>query len=166
MPFTLGHPVYGGTETRFKKGHKLRVGMKHKPESIEKMVKNRTGKSMGESNPSWKGGVTKFIIKVKRLTEYKQWQKAVFNRDNFTCRNCGKRGGTKIPHHLKAFSYLLNKFKVKTIQDAKEYKALWDIDNGVTLCIPCHEKTPNYSWKAVKNPIDSTIYEPIMKGEN
>jgi hypothetical protein len=43
MPFTLRHPAYGGFETRFRKGHSLRVGMKHTEEFIKKMRESRKG---------------------------------------------------------------------------------------------------------------------------
>lgn len=168
MPFTKGHTLWkhpNSVKSQFKKGTSVRVGMKHSTESIEKIIKNRTGKSMGEKNPSWKGGITTFIIKVKRLTEHKQWQKRVLKRDNVTCRACGQKGGNKTPHHLIAFSYLLAQFNIKTIKQAKSCDFLWQIENGITLCSPCHEKTPNYSWKARVTPTDNTVYKPVQIGE-
>lgn len=140
------------------------TGKKHKKESIKKMVKNRIGKCRGKDNPSWKGGTTPLLNKIKRLTEYKQWQKSVYERDNFTCRKCRQRGGNKTSHHLKAFSYLVALYEIKNVKEARECVGLWEVENGVTLCIPCHRETPNFSWKARECPIDDTVYPPIQKG--
>lgn len=56
--------------------------------------------------------------------KYKDWRKAVFIRDNYTCVCCGKRGGELHAHHIENFS-------------SNEEKRL-DISNGVTMCFNCH----------------------------
>ena len=56
----------------------------------------------------------------------KKWSKAVKERDNYTCLRCSK----------KATGYNINAHHVIP----KEYylESAFDIDNGVTLCAPCH----------------------------
>lgn len=62
---------------------------------------------------------------VRRSTEYKNWRAAVFSRDNYTCQLCGARGVKINAHHIKPFA---------TFPDMRT-----DIDNGITLCVPCHK---------------------------
>lgn len=68
--------------------------------------------------------------KIMLTDEYKDWRKSVFTRDNYTCQQCGCNRGTFHAHHIKSF---------------KEHPDLiFDVDNGITLCINCHRKTK--SW--------------------
>jgi 5-methylcytosine-specific restriction endonuclease McrA len=85
----------------------------------------------GEANPSWKGGITPERQKLRYGKKNADWRKAVLERDNYTCRSCGARSepGKFVlmhAHHIKGFA---------------EYPELrFDIDNGMTLCVPCHFK--------------------------
>lgn len=64
----------------------------------------------------------------RNTPEYRQWRKAVFERDNYTCQRCGVKGGSLEAHH-----------KIPWIKD-KELR--FDVDNGLTLCVDCHKKIP------------------------
>jgi hypothetical protein len=109
-------------ETRAKMGN-ARRGI-HRPESAIRR---------GSNSNLWKGGVTPINILIRSSFEYKQWRKAVYERDNYTCQECHERGGKLHPHHIKSFS------------DYPELR--FDVSNGVTLCESCHKKTPNYGRK-------------------
>lgn len=61
---------------------------------------------------------------TRKDPRYKKWRSAVFNRDNYICNHCGKRGGDLEAHHIKAYA----KFK----------KERFNLNNGVTLCKKCH----------------------------
>jgi hypothetical protein len=100
----------------------------------------------GENNPRYKGdeATTKLKKRIIVLAEYKEWRNDVYNRDNFTCQSCNKRGGNLEVHHLKSFVDIYKEFNLKTIQDARNCKILWDISNGQTLCRKCHRKTDSY----------------------
>ncbi len=64
--------------------------------------------------------------------EYKKWRRAIFNRDNYTCQSCDKRGGDLEADLIKQYAF---------------YPDLrLDIDNGRTLCKSCHRKTPTYGF--------------------
>ena len=110
---------------------------------------HRTGRisRFGENAPSWKGGITKLNQSVRSLEKYKKWRKEVFIRDNFTCTNCGDRGYLNADH-IKPLYVLLEENNIKDTEQANSCDALWDIENGRTLCVPCHKKTDTYGGKA------------------
>ena len=128
----------GGNSTSFKKGHKVskktrEAVSKQNRERIytEKIRRNKhNGMTKGEKNHLWKGGITEMNDKIRTSLEYKLWRDAVYKRDNFTCRFCGKRGGDIEADHIKPFAH---------------YPELrFAIDNGRTLCKECHRKTETY----------------------
>jgi 5-methylcytosine-specific restriction endonuclease McrA len=74
--------------------------------------------------------------------DYEYWRNSVFERDNYTCVACGKTGGDLNAHHILNFS---------THEDLR-----FDIDNGVTLCVKCHNpKYPN-SFHAIYGERNNT----------
>lgn len=88
-------------------------------------------KQSGESHWNWRGGVSSENRRFRGTKAYKDWRESVFRRDNYTCQDCGIRGGVYLQaHHLKPFSNHEN--------------LRLSLDNGTTLCIDCHKKTPTY----------------------
>lgn len=75
----------------------------------------------GEDHPNWKGGVSK----DNRFTgEYKKWRLRVFVRDDYTCQICNATEVYLHADHIKSYA---------------DHPALrYNIDNGRTLCVPCH----------------------------
>lgn len=81
-------------------------------------------KISGKKHWNWRGGITARNMAIRNSLEYKIWRDAVYERDDFTCNRCKKRGGDLHAHHIKPFS---------------QFPELrFDIDNGMTLCRPCH----------------------------
>jgi len=64
--------------------------------------------------------------RIYSLDQYKIWRTSVFEKFNYTCCMCGKHGYMNA-HHI----YPKRDFPEK----------VFDINNGITLCSSCHEKT-------------------------
>lgn len=105
----------------------------------------------GNNNWNWKGGITSLKKRIITLPEYIEWRNLVYKRDDYTCQECGSTKSNNFNcHHLIPFSYILKVYNIKNIKNALDCKILWDINNGQTLCIPCHKKTDTYSIKVKK----------------
>jgi 5-methylcytosine-specific restriction endonuclease McrA len=76
---------------------------------------------------------------LRKSPYYKEWRKQVFERDNYTCQECRKKGGSLNAHHLKEFA------------DYPELR--FNVSNGKTLCRDCHEETKfgKKYWERRKN---------------
>jgi len=98
----------------------------------------------GKDSPAWKGGITPLRVKISCLNEYKSWRTKVFERDLYTCQECGQVGGSLQVHHIKSYSIIRQENNITSVDDALICDELWDVDNGQTLCINCHKKTNNY----------------------
>lgn len=78
----------------------------------------------------WKGGITKKVRLIRSGLEIKLWRESVFKRNNWTCQECGIRGGILDADHIKQFAY--------------HPDLRFVVGNGRTLCRECHRKTK--SW--------------------
>lgn len=94
---------------------------------------------LGDRNPAWRGG-TSFERGDRFATDYQRWRNKVFERDNMTCVLCGVNNPKPIhADHIKPF---------KDFIDLR-----FDVDNGRTLCAPCHyyvtfkkKMSPSNKW--------------------
>ncbi len=103
--------------------------------------------NIGEQNPNWKNGATTLSHKIRDLREYKIWRKSIFERDDYRCVHCKKRGGDKEAHHKdKSFADILSSNNVVSVKDAKLCEELWDINNGETVCVDCHIDIDEYRF--------------------
>lgn len=101
IPKNIDQFIEGGKKTRFKKGQ-----------------------MSGKKHHNWAGGVTPERTKIRNSYESIQWRNSVFERDNYTCVLCKKRGGDLVADHIKGFAL---------------YPELrFDLDNGRTLCKDCN----------------------------
>lgn len=104
----------------------------------------------GALTKTWRGGTSTLNQLIRSMPENRQWIKQCMYRDNYTCKSCGV--GAIIPnnfevHHIKSFAQIIKDNNILSIEDARNCLELWDNDNGVTLCKPCHKLTDNYSKK-------------------
>lgn len=115
-------------------------------------------KNCGENHKWWKGGRTSLTPKIKDSAEYRFWRMAVLRRDFFTCQLCGaknKKGEKYIFHvdHIYPFSKILDDYNITTLEEAIFCEALWDTENGRTLCKDCHKQTPTWGRNLTKNAL-------------
>ncbi len=87
----------------------------------------------GENHPLWMGGPDNEGDRLRKSRDYRIWRKSVFERDDYTCQVCDKRGVYLEVDHIKPFS-LYPELRLA-------------IDNGRTLCKDCHIQ---YGWRKRK----------------
>lgn len=103
------------------------------PEANRKKSEAQKGKPkpylQGEKNWKWIKDRTLVMEKhrVRGSLEWKQWRETIFARDNFTCKDCGATSCYLEPHHI--------------IPIRSDWSKLFNTNNGITLCRPCHKKT-------------------------
>jgi len=104
------------------------LGRKNSPETIEKMrIINRANARRGPDNPMWRGGYNTERRRLMQQFEYKNWRRSVFERDDYTCVECGARGVYLHAHHTVPWS----------VDETLRY----EVSNGQTMCRPCHHET-------------------------
>jgi hypothetical protein len=134
-------------EVRENSDWEYKSGHNHKGKSYEEMYGQekanniRTMRIKGKNHPNWKGGITSLKKKIRSLFQYRQWRSDIFTRDNWTCQECGKRSCYLEAHHLKPIAIIIQKYNINNLEDAILCEELWNINNGQTLCIDCHNKT-------------------------
>lgn len=122
-------------ETKEKIG-KFNRGRKRKPfteEHCKNISEAQKGiprlNKRGENCHLWKGGITDKNKKIRTSIEFKVWRETIFKRDKFLCQmpECSNSEKYLQAHHIRKFS---------------DYEDLrLDINNGITLCKDCHNKT-------------------------
>lgn len=92
----------------------------------------------GERHGRWNGG-TKIRKALRESFEYRNWRQAVFERDGWSCCDCGKHGGDLEVHHIKSFLAIILDNQIKSLDSAVSCQELWDTNNGLTVCYSCHK---------------------------
>ena len=64
---------------------------------------------------------------LRRSLEWTAWRSEIFERDLYTCKECGISGVYLEPHHI--------------IPIREDETKIFDVNNGITLCRNCHMKT-------------------------
>src|SRR3990167_1475609 len=101
--------------------------------------KNPNWGKFGPNHPKWTGR-TELTKLIRRCPKYKAWRFSIFQRDNFTCQLCFKKGVyLEADHYPIGFALILREYKVKTYQEAMNCTALWNA-LGRTLCSKCHPR--------------------------
>lgn len=136
-------PQFDGNTRGFKKGQKPHNAGTARPKPIcldcpknpvsiyakrcqECSYKHRRG----ENVYNWKGGIGQ---PFRKTGAYNKWRKAVYKRDNYTCQECFfvsyEKSKELDAHHI--IPHRLNP------------DLIFEVNNGITLCKDCHNKTRN-----------------------
>jgi hypothetical protein len=129
-----------------KKGYRLGIPRIKPNTGFIPWNKGLKGYNCRNKHYNWKGGIAKFDRLVRQIYEYKQWRSDVFQRDNWTCQTCGERGYLEA-HHIKEFHKILKENNIISLEEARKCNELWDLNNGVSLCIKCHNLTKKRGTK-------------------
>lgn len=80
----------------------------------------------GDKHPMWREDLTEEERQQRRdMHQQKLWRLQVYARDNYTCQKCGdSTGGNLNAHHI--------------VPHSADKTVAWDLDNGITMCKPCH----------------------------
>lgn len=79
-------------------------------------------------------GKTPLNKMLRESGAYKAWRTLVFERDDYTCKECEQRGGKLHADHIQPFAFFP--------------ELRFEVSNGRTLCVACHMKTPSYGGRA------------------
>lgn len=147
-----GDSIRGRVNPQLKKWratHEPWVGRKHTEEAkrrqsiahkgIKQSIATRIAQSarrQGIDVKDWQGFVSSVNELARRNGDYKLWRESVYERDNYTCQLCGKRGGILHPHHIKPFAIFP--------------ELRYEVSNGITLCAePCHQNTKGREYEYI-----------------
>jgi hypothetical protein len=86
-------------------------------------------KQTADKSHLWKGGKTNLHQIERTRAIYTKWRNDVFARDNFQCQDCGVRSGN-------GKRIILNAHHIRLFSEDEDKK--FAVDNGITLCKPCH----------------------------
>lgn len=118
-------------ETRFK----ISIANRGRRLSREECAR-RSVRFSGANSSLWKGGLTLENRRIRMSLEYREWRRAVYERDGYRCVIGGDCSGRLNADHIKPFS---------------AFPALrFDVSNGRTLCERHHRETPTFGYKSYK----------------
>ena len=151
------------------KGDNRRTGTKHKDETKRKIAEankmfwienpdklaERGKKIRGENHYNWKGGISDINKAVRLLDEYRRWVRDVKERDG-KCLTCGTDINLDV-HHKKPLIEIINENNIESVEQARECSALWDMENGQTICVRCHYALHGRKYS---EPLSGRKYHP------
>ena len=139
-----------GNTNGFKKGEKKPPRtLEHRLRLSESLLGRKTW-NKGKKNPersgmahhNWKGGITPINQQIRQSLEMKEWRRNVFERDDYRCFDCGARNG-ELGKTIKLEAHHLYPFALYP-------RIRFSIENGITLCKDCHNKTKKIYFELAK----------------
>ncbi len=124
-------------------------GRKLSPEHVENLRRSHLGQAppnKGKKRPYKEilpGAQyrTDLNRRIRQSARYKDWRAEVLKRDDYRCQFCLKRGGRLQADHIKPF--------------ALHPELRFDLNNGRTLCPPCHKTTDTFGCKSRPPKVDA-----------
>jgi hypothetical protein len=101
-------------------------------------------RTKGENNWNWQGGKTK-LYSMYRGEDWDKIRIKVWQRDYFTCQDCGKSGIKIVAHHIKPYEKPEDNF----------------LENLITLCQSCHMKRHNKDKPNLKRNVRKMIHHSL-----
>lgn len=128
-----GHIVSPETRQKLSQVMKGRVITSEMRTKISQTKKGKPNLSArGVNSNFWRGGISSENKLLRNCMEYRLWRESIFKRDKFICVWCKTKKGPFNADHIKPFAYFP--------------ELRFAIDNGRTLCVPCHRKTDTFGW--------------------
>lgn len=148
--YASGERVHHMLGKKFSEDSRKKMSESHKGQYVSAETRKKLSSiRKGEKSHFWKGGVSQENRTERqnfmRTLEYKQWRKAIFERDNYTCQICEEVGGELNADHIRPYS-LFPELRL-------------DMENGRTLCVKCHRKTDSYAGRCKKLTLDNFFVE-------
>jgi len=119
-----------------KSKYKRSIAMKKLYKENPQFYKDRAKNTRGKNHYNWKGGKTNLNQQIRSLHEIRKWQIAIKKRDK-KCQNCGSIKELEA-HHIVSINEMIEKYNIKTRDDAIACDEFWKLDNGIALCRKCH----------------------------
>lgn len=156
--------LYVAGSTSPKIARKLKVAQSTVSLWCKEVTRTPSEQKSGQRSGTWRGGITSLQMSLRNNKKTYVWRKAVFERDNYTCVWCGVHnekglGKTIILNadHIKSFALIIENHKISSLGQGLKCAELWDVENGRTLCKPCHQLTPSFGW-GTKRLLLKTMY--------
>jgi 5-methylcytosine-specific restriction endonuclease McrA len=83
-------------------------------------------------------------MNIRNSEEYIQWRTKCFERDNYICQISWQKWWDLIIHHLIPFNIIISDLD---IENYRECKLLWDINNWITITEELHNEFHKIYWK-------------------
>lgn len=155
---TCSRKCHGELKRKKMIGNKHALGLKHTEEwkeaASKRMMENTQGfvkGNSGEKCVNWRGGLTDLNKRLRNSIKYREWRKSVFEKNDYTCQDCGERGGYLEADHIKQFAVIIYENSITSFDEGIKCNELWDVNNGRTFCGECHRLTDTYAMSFPKN---------------